>query len=239
MLFASRIVSDAVMIRDYYLETYKADSTLIRYGFREVFREEVKAKSEGREEVEVSGDVHSKLGVKPFEYVLFVSRLEPENNAHRAIEAYNMLPPELKEKPLLVVGDAPYAKKYIEGLHQMAGENVIFAGYQFGKAYEELQLGAYIYIQATEVGGTHPALVESLGFANCVIANDTPEHVEVIEDAGVYYSKNNTKELSEKLKELLEDSDKVKSFREKAYNRANKEFSWDSVTEQYIEVLSF
>ena len=64
------------------------------------------------------------------------------------------------------------------------------AGYQFGDSYKELRSNCLFYVQATEVGGTHPALVESIAYGNCVIANDVPEHREVLQDAGIYYHFN-------------------------------------------------
>ena len=47
-------------------------------------------------------------------------------------------------------------------------------GYVFGAGYGELQSNCAIYIQATEVGGTHPALVEAMGRGACIIAKRCP-----------------------------------------------------------------
>jgi glycosyltransferase involved in cell wall biosynthesis len=173
------------------------------------------------------------LGIQPGEYLLYVSRLEPENNAHRVISAYNGLPDELKQRPLVIVGDAPYAREYIDGLHAVAGPSVIFAGYRFGSDYEQLQRGAYLYIQATEVGGTHPALVEAMGFANCIIANGTPENKEVLGDSGLFYTKNSEEELTRLLTELCRDSQSVLPYRRRALERAEACYSWDNICSDY------
>ena len=42
-------------------------------------------------------------------------------------------------------------------------------------------------MQATEVGGTHPALIEAMGYGNCVLAYGTPENREVLGDGGIIY----------------------------------------------------
>jgi glycosyltransferase involved in cell wall biosynthesis len=47
-----------------------------------------------------------KWRVEPNRYVLYVSRLEPENNAHLVIEAFKKVRTAYR---LLIVGDAPYA----------------------------------------------------------------------------------------------------------------------------------
>ena len=117
-------------------------------------------------------------------------------------------------------------------------ENIIFTGYRFGQDYEVLQQGAYIYIQATSVGGTHPALVESMGFANCVVANDTPEHVEVLEEAGTYFAMNDAVSLYEKLADLVRDPERVVTQRRRAYERARELFSWDKITKDYEELFA-
>ena len=66
----------------------------------------------------------------------------------------------------------------------------MMTGYVFGDGYAELQSNALLYIQATEVGGTHPALVEAMGRGACIVANDVPEHREVLGEAGRYYRRN-------------------------------------------------
>ena len=83
---------------------------------------------------------------------------------------------------LLVVGDAPYAHEYINHLRALARRDrrIVFTGFVFGDAYRALQQNAYCYVHATEVGGTHPALLEAMGYGNCVLTLATPENVEAV-----------------------------------------------------------
>ena len=46
------------------------------------------------------------------------------------------------------------------------------------------------------MGGTHPALVEAMGYGNCVLVNDTPENREVAGDAGLYFRADEPATLS-------------------------------------------
>ena len=64
---------------------------------------------------------------------------------------------------LVIVGEAPYSTQYIRMLKQTRDPRIIFTGYVFGEGYRELRSYAYAYIQATEVGGTHPGLLEAMG----------------------------------------------------------------------------
>src|SRR5215472_6096851 len=169
-ILPNAIVTDAEVMRDYYLKQYGTASVMIAYGAE---CERIESKT-----------VLDQLGVRSRDYFLYVSRLEPENNAHVVIEAFEKVE---TEKLLLIVGDAPYAQKYIERLKATRDPRIQFTGAIYGLAYRELQSHAYAYIQATEVGGTHPALVEAMGSGNCVIAKDTPENREVLADSGLFF----------------------------------------------------
>jgi len=223
--FADRIVADAQVIQEYYRERFSAPSTVIAYGATVVRRD--------------PGEALKKFGLIQRQYILYVSRLEPENNALGVIQAYNCLSSEIKSKvPLVIVGDAPYAKSYHKELHQEAGNGVIFTGFQFGSNYQELQSNCLIYVQATEVGGTHPALVEAMAYANCVVANGTPENLEVLGDAGLTYPKNDFLILSQLLLELINCSEEQReTLRRKARQRAEVKYSWSGVTIQYEELF--
>lgn len=150
------------------------------------------------------------------------------------IEAYNAL----AEKgaaiiPLVIVGDAPYATEYKERLKSTACSQVVFTGFQFGEAYEELQSNCRLYVQATEVGGTHPALIESMSYGNCVVVNGTPENLEVIGDAASSFPKNDFTALSAIMLELLRDPKQCAELGERAKARALANYSWDAVVSKY------
>jgi glycosyltransferase involved in cell wall biosynthesis len=231
--FASRIVADAACIKDYYLSSYGADSTVIPYGFRESLAAEIEAKIE-QNSFNLNTKIYNDLGVEPGKYLLYVGRLEPENNAHIVIRAYRE---GCSEFPLIIVGDAPYAGEYIDMLKRESVQGVIFAGFRFGEDYEALQLGARVYIQAGEVGGTHPALVEAMGFGNAIIANDTPEHREVLQETGLFYSKNNVSELSLELRNLSRDQPRIGEMRRAARKRAQSAYSWEGIVGMYTALF--
>ena len=168
------------------------------------------------------------MGTTTREYLLYVSRLEPENNAHIVIQAYRHV---RTDKPLLIVGDAPYAHKYIADLKANADSRVLFPGAIYGKGYRELQSHAYIYIHATEVGGTHPALIEAMGAGNCVLVYDTPENREVVADCGLLF--HDVDALTAQIQRTVYNPAIVREYGDKARARAQRLFSWDAVTDQY------
>jgi len=237
VMFADLVVSDAEVIRDYYLKTYRQDSAVIPYGFRDGFTDRVLNKISS--DLEFSTDEYAFFKshkIEPAKYILYVSRLEPENHADVVIDAYSKLPHTLRNKiPLLIVGDAPYADEYKSLLlsKSVGIDGIRFLGSQYGKAYELLQLGATVYIQATAVGGTHPALVEAMGFGNAVVVNGTPENIEVVGDTGLVYERNSPVSLHSILLRLFQEPEKLNVLREKAFKRAQAEYHWNKVTELY------
>jgi len=176
-----------------------------------------------------------KWRVEPNRYVLYVSRLEPENNAHLVIEAFKKVRTAYR---LLIVGDAPYAEQYITDLKARArgDKRIIFTGFVFGQDYRALQQNAYCYVHATEVGGTHPALLEAMGYGNCVLTLATPENLEVVGDAGVTYS--DEMDLTEKLQRVLRDGSLVQAYRNRAQLRIRSHYDWDRVVDQYEELFN-
>jgi glycosyltransferase involved in cell wall biosynthesis len=187
---------------------------------------------------EVRSDVLERLGLEPRRYVLFVGRLEPENNPHLLVEAWSRIPSSVTDgMRLVVVGGAPYASDYISRVRRAADPRVLFPGYVFGPGYWELQRNAYLFCAPTEVGGTHPVMLEALAAGNCVLVNDYRPNAETVGDAGVYFSgSEGVPDLSRRLRRLLEEPRAVADYRARALERARL-YSWDAVASAYEELL--
>jgi glycosyltransferase involved in cell wall biosynthesis len=214
------IVSDAHDVQKYYAQKFGKASTYIPYGAPET--------------PATTRTVLDEFGLEPRQYVLYVSRMEPENNAHRVVQAFERTRTDLK---LVMVGDAPYSTEYIRQLRETRDPRILFTGYVFGQGYRELQSHAALYVQATEVGGTHPALLEGMGYGNCVLANDVPEHREVLQEAGVYFHTRDNDDLYEKLQYLLDHPDVVQQYRDKVRKHVHRYYSWDKVTRDYEDLF--
>jgi len=219
-ILPTETVTDAKVIQDYYLARHRAQSTMIAYG----------AEIERRIDPSVR-----RWRVEPNRYVLYVSRLEPENNAHMVIEAFKRVRTAHK---LLIVGDAPYARDYIKSLKERArgDKRIVFTGFVFGRDYRTLQQNAYCYVHATEVGGTHPALLEAMGFGNCVLTLAAPENIEAIGEAGIAYA--DEADLAEQLQRVLRDGSLVHAYRNRAQTRVQQNYDWDYVVDRYEELLA-
>jgi glycosyltransferase involved in cell wall biosynthesis len=193
----------------------------------------------GVEDPGYDGDrILRRLGLEPRRYVLFVGRLEPENNPHVLVEAFSRIDAaHAHGMKLVVVGGAPYADEYIRQVMRHADPRVVFPGYVFGRGYWELQRHAYLFCAPTEVGGMHPVILEALAAGNCVLVNDHAPNAETVGDAGVYFSgTQGVPSLAPQLERLLGDPDLVDDYRRRARDRARR-YSWDAVADRYEALL--
>jgi glycosyltransferase involved in cell wall biosynthesis len=214
---ASRVITDAEKIREYYYERYGKDSIFIPYGA------EVGPVAES--------NLVRELGLEPGKYVLYVSRLEPENNALLVRRSFESVQTDLK---LVIVGDAPYADAYIREVKDTRDKRILFPGAIYGDGYKQLQSHCHAYVQATEVGGTHPALIEAMGRGALVLYFDTPENSEVAGDAAVCFKDDLPEKLQWAVNIPKQERD---TWGGKAMRRVERLYSWNAVTNAYEELF--
>ena len=218
-ILPTAVVSDAEKIAEYYRERYRKQTTFIPYG-----AELGPVPSTG---------VLTELGLEPRRYFLYVSRMEPENNALLVREAFEKLGTDMK---LALIGDAPYAHEYIRRVRDTKDPRIIMPGAIYGRGYQELQSHCFAYIHATEVGGTHPALIEAMGRGALTVFLDTVENEEVAGGAAFAFNHDN---LTEQLERLLEMSERDReAYRDAAMGRVRDRYSWDAVTDAYEKLFT-
>jgi glycosyltransferase involved in cell wall biosynthesis len=217
------LVTDAEVIRRHYLDRYGADSAAIAYGV-----------DPRPPSVPPGAGALARLGLLERQYFLYVSRFEPENNPHQVAAAYRTVGGSL---PLVMVGGAPYAGDFIAGFTRGADPRILFPGPIYGEEYRELLANALAYVHATEVGGTHPALVEAMGYGNCVVVNDTPENREVAGPAALYFRADAPATLSARLEQVRRRPHRTRLAGRAAARRAARRYSWERVADQYAELL--
>jgi glycosyltransferase involved in cell wall biosynthesis len=221
VIFADRIIADAQVIADYYRESYSAETIVIPYG------------SDFPEERD--SDVLQRLGLTPRNYILYVSRFEPENNPLEVVEAYEKLD---ASPPLVMVGEGLYAKELVGELRKHASDRIRFPGAIYGADYRTLQRNALVYIQATEVGGTHPAMIEAMASGGAVLAHDTPENREVGGEAVRYFKLRPVENLSGTLCECLGRNADLETLRRNGRDRARGRYRWDAITKSYEDLFA-
>jgi glycosyltransferase involved in cell wall biosynthesis len=216
-ILPNAFLTDSRVVQQFYRDTYNADSPYIAYGAELPIR--------------APGPQLAQWGLEPRRYVLFVGRLVPENCADHLVQAFQTLRTDMK---CVIVGDAPYAEEYIARLKAVDDPRVIFTGYCFGEGYWELASNAYLFVETSGVGGTHPALVEAMAFGTCVVAHDTAENRETVDSAGfVYDGARGAAALAPLLQQMVDAPSLVATYRQKAAARATAYSTWEKVTDDY------
>ncbi|MCP4896833.1 MAG: glycosyltransferase family 1 protein [bacterium] len=214
------IITDAAVIQRYYRRSYRAPSRMIAYG--------------GDLEPPRGTDQLAALGLKPSDYVLYVSRFEPENNPDRVVAAYSKVG---GSRPLVMLGSARYAPDLEARLRDVADRRVVFPGAIYGEGYRQLLFNCRLYIHATEVGGTHPALVEAMGAGRPIAYYDTPENREVAGGAGLSFRFSGDRGLENVLDSILEQPERLDKLASRSKAQVKERYCWDKVADAYEHVL--
>jgi glycosyltransferase involved in cell wall biosynthesis len=217
---ADRVIADNGMIQKRYKALYGIDAALIPYGANVVKTDPGAAWLE-------------KYGLKPGQYFLYVSRLTPENAADLTMKAYLESGSPL---PLVVIGDAPYQSEFKAKLKALCDKsrNIIMTGFLFGDAYQQLSFHARAFILPTAIEATRPVLLDQMGFANCIIARDTPGNLEVIGGAGITFEHAAPKAtLAAAMRRVSDNPEEARDLGLRAQERVAAHYDWDVICSQY------
>ena len=105
-----------------------------------------------------------------------------------------------------------------------------------GQILEELYSNAYMYCLPSDLEGMPLSLLEAMSYGNCCLVSDIPECSEVIEEHAVTFKKSSVEDLHHKLQELIDDPNKVESYKAKAADYICNKYNWDSVVSRTLNL---
>jgi glycosyltransferase involved in cell wall biosynthesis len=217
---ANRIVADSAGIQAYYQEAYGVESTKIAYG-----AQVVRSKNP---------ELLNALDLKPGSYFLQITRFEPENNPLLTIKSFKQID---TDKKLILVGGVPYESEYSRQIAAEASEQVLLLGFVYDKdLLNELWCNCYAYVHGNEVGGTNPALLQTMASGCFTLAIDVPFSHDVLRDGGIFY-RNDVDDLSGKMCWALDHPSELQEFKSRAVRRIEQEYTWDKVTDGYEKLF--
>lgn len=131
--------------------------------------------------------------------------------------------------PLVIVGDNPINKDYVNMLHDLADDRVRFVGTVYDTGFHQLCHHCYLYLTASAVEGTSPALLKAMGQGAAVLVNGIPANRETIGAAGFAYPEGDLAALSRLWQELVDDPGRVQAIRPAAIQRVAQHYTWEKV----------
>jgi glycosyltransferase involved in cell wall biosynthesis len=217
--WSDSLIADAVGIQDYYRTEFDASCELITYGAPLLDSGESRRLAE--------------LNLEPGNYDLVVARFEPENHVDLIVGGFVS---SSTQRPLVVVGSAPYAKRHTREIHSMGDKRVQFLGGVWDQELlDQLYANARIYWHGHSVGGTNPSLLRAIGAGAATNAFDVTFNREVLGDSGRYFS------TQAEVSELIAHADATPGDilkRGQAAMKIARQYDWDSVADGY-EKLSY
>jgi len=213
----SELVTDAKVIQEYFWKTYRKRSTMIPYG--------------AQAPAGVEGMDGFRLSLR--RYMLYVSRLEPENNPDTVIRAFGKVETDWR---LVIVGGNPYDGRYLRHLRSIADHRVVFTGPVYGTRYWQLLKNAGMYLSGSEVGGTHPGLIEAMVTENLILYRNTPENCEAVADCGLPFGPG-VEDLAVKMRSALQHPNWRAEMGARSRARVESLYGWDCIAERYEHLL--
>ena len=214
--YADVVVSDNKGIQDYVKEEYGTESALIAYGGDHVLCDVSGVDSE---------EVLRQYGLLGKEYSFSVCRIDPENNVHVTLEAF-----ERSGKELAFVGNwerSPYGRELYARYKDVPGIRLLPPVYDL-RVLNVLRSHCHFYVHGHSAGGTNPSLVEAMFFRKPILAFDVVYNQETTEGKAAYFS------TAEELAGLL--SMPYPSFSQNAEcmgEIAERRYRWAVVLRQY------
>lgn len=219
------IVCDSKNIEKYIQETYHVNNTtFIAYGA------ETEASKCSEEKYE---QWLSEKGLRRGEYYLIVGRFVPENNYETMIREY--MNSHTKKDFAIITNSNDQLKNELEKkLGYQKDGRIKFVGTVYDQELlKKIREEAYGYFHGHEVGGTNPSLLEALGSTKLNLLLDVGFNREVAEDSALYWNKNDGDLCN--LINKCEDIDRDK-IGKKAKNRIKTAYSWEYISEKYLEI---
>jgi glycosyltransferase involved in cell wall biosynthesis len=218
--FPHASIVDSKSVQEWYRENFGKSPIFVPYGAN-------------IDLTEPDDTIIRKKTLRPKKYILFVGRLVYEKGVHYLVEAFKRIKTDFE---LVIIGDNPYGKEYEMSLRKNASENTKFLGYVYGKEFENLCKGAYLYVTPSELEGTSPALLTAMALGKCVLVSDIPENLETIGNAGFSFKHGDIDDLKEKIQFLLSNPDLVEKAQKKAIDRIKEYYDWDKVTDKLEDI---
>jgi glycosyltransferase involved in cell wall biosynthesis len=180
-------------------------------------------------------DILGRLGLEKGEYFLFVGRFIPDKGLQYLIPAFEKL---VTEKKLVLVGGSPNPSEFEIALKRTTDPKIIFAGFIYGDDTVTLMKKAYAYVQPSDIEGLSPVMLSVMGLGTPLICSDIKENVYIAHRDALLFKKSDIASLLTALEISLSDRCGHLQMAEKAKSRILKDYSWETITDQYIELFN-
>jgi glycosyltransferase involved in cell wall biosynthesis len=176
-------------------------------------------------------------GIVPRKFVLFVGRIVPEKGVHVLVEAFRSID-GVDDVQLVLVGSTWYESEYHDQLKRLVGDDgrIRFMGEVSDEVLHELYSNCAVYVLPSEVEGMSLSLLDAMAFGCCIVTSSIPPNANLVGDAGLVFRTGNVEDLAQQLGGVLRDDEAAEKHRTMARARAEGEFNWDRIADEWADV---
>jgi glycosyltransferase involved in cell wall biosynthesis len=216
---ASEIIADNAAIQKYILDRYGKKSNLIEYGA-------------DHNQVEfITPSTFRKYPFLEKEYAFKVARIEPENNIHIILEAFE----RQTDLPLVLVGNwknNDYGKNLQDKYADTEHLHLLDPIYE-SSLLNQMRSNAKVYIHGHSEGGTNPSLVEAMYLGLPILSFDIIYNKVTTENQALYFE--NADELFQLIQNISAlDLNKISS---QLLEVANRRYLWSAIADRYSNLV--
>jgi len=179
----------------------------------------------------------------PKKYILFVGNVKPHKNLKVLLKAYLKLPNELKSMyKIVVLGKKTGLITPDKNIHNFIKDNnltdnVFFTGFLSDHSIPDIYKKAKIFVFPSNYEGFGLPLLEAMVTETPIICSDIKSSKEVAHNAVLYFKKDNSQNLKEKIIQLLNNSSLEAELVNKGKIRI-KQFNWIDAAEAHIQLFN-
>jgi glycosyltransferase involved in cell wall biosynthesis len=218
---AKYIAIDNIFTKELFEKKFKRDFEFISFG------SEIKDTRET--------DILQNLGLEKGEYFLFVGRFIPDKGLQYLIPAFKKL---ATGKKLVLVGGSPNPSEFEVNLKKTDDPRIIFAGFIYGDDTVTLMKQAYAYVQPSDIEGLSPVILSVMGLGTPLICSDIKENKYIVHEDAVLFKKSDIISLLNALQYSLNNRAQHMQITETGKKRILNDYSWETITDQYIELFN-
>ena len=190
-----------------------------------------------QEEITLSGKYES---FSP--YALCVSHLYRYKNIIRMLEAFSKAMATTNDKIKLLFAGSIICEKYYSEINEKIDElnlkqSIVFLGAVSKEDLRYLYSACEFLIFPSAYENFAYTLVEAMCCGSAIACSDTTAMPETCQDAALYFDPNNTEEMAECIKILLDDPNLRRELSEKALQRVKNLPTYKEVTVKTLEIM--
>lgn len=173
--------------------------------------------------------VLEQYSLKKNEYILFMSRLEPEKGAHTLIQAWENIDDSIKKRyKCVIAGDSHNASQYAKKIKDTCSDSIIITGFVKGADKYKLLSDALSFVQPSTIEGMSTGLLEAMAFGVTPITTSIPENIDVADKYGIYFESQCAFDLGKNIEYVLMNPLSVTDINRKKdlINYTKDRFNW-------------